>query len=78
MKEAHAQTLIAAGVVEDVVVLRVEDGWEVWIHGENIPPDLGNRVRHTRRDAVRVWAHLDTAVSWVRKMGWKDRIGVEG
>jgi len=78
MKESHVQTLIAAGVVGDVVVLRVEGGWEVWVHGESIPRDLGNRVRHTRRDDVRVWAHLETAVAWVRKMGWKDRIGVEG
>lgn len=79
MNQSHVRTLIAAGVVEDVVALRVDAGWECWVYGASVPAELGNRVRHARgAGEVRTWAKLDTLVRWIREQGWRHRIGVEG
>lgn len=79
MDQKQMETLIAAGVVEQVVAIRAEDAWECWVQGERVPKDLDNRVRSSRAGKeIRTWASLDTLHRWIRERGWELAVEVEG
>lgn len=78
MDQKQMETLISAGVVDQVKALRVEDAWECRVLGERIPRDLDNRVRSSRAGKdIRTWASLDTLHRWVRERGWTLALEVE-
>ena len=87
MKHDDFRTLIAAGVVDRVILHRRnanDDAYELWAFGgDNWPSHLGNRLKVQRPDhrvhrpPERTWVNVGTAIEWIRGMGWTGTIEVE-
>lgn len=81
MKEAEATLLMKSGVIESAVFVRrdVEQGWELWLHGEELPPSVRNPIE-LARGGRRTWASLDTGHDWLMRFcgGRKIRVEIEG
>lgn len=77
MKEATCRVLIDSKVVEYVVIrgLRSHE-YEIWLHGENMPSDVGQRLE-VARGGVRRFASVDSAWRVIRAMGWRGQFTVE-
>ena len=75
------RTLIAAGVVDRVILHRRIDGgdFELWAFsdGDEWPRHLGNRLKATRTNTDRTWSSVDRALVVIRSQGWKGTVEVE-
>lgn len=81
MKQAELETLITAGAVAAVVVTRIPGGdWTVRAYGEDFRSLTrgADAVETARSNEPREWASLDKLISWLRALGWKQAVTVEG
>ena len=81
MKQAELETLITAGAVSNVVVSRVSGGdWTVFAYGEDFRSLTkgSDAVETARSNKPREWASLDNLINWLRDLGWKNSVTVEG
>ena len=76
MKAKEYETLVQAGVVTSVVLMKRGDGWEVWCYGKRLPESTKNPIE-TARGTRRTWSSLDTAYSFVRGGGGRVKVSLD-
>jgi len=77
MKEATCRMMIEAKVIEDIVIRGLRSNhYEIWLHGENLPADMCQRLE-VARGGPRMCSSVDSAWRIVRALGWRGPVTVE-
>ena len=78
------RTLVASGIVDRVILVRVpiyvnRNDYELWAFsdGDLWPRHLGNRLKITRSDDPRTWTSVDRALGVIRDQGWLGTVEIE-
>ena len=74
MDKKTFETLAAVGKLDEVVLYQVGGGFELWSHSEGYK---GAEDFKTALGERRVWASADTALGFIRGMGYTGKVTVD-
>jgi len=68
MNQVQVETLVNAGTVAHVHILRTPSGWAVYLYGPEGAEIALNMAVETARGGVRNWKSLDTVQRWLEAL----------